>query len=321
MKLKYGVPIAVLVFLFATACYVEGAELCKENGGAVYSVPGQSIDRVTAGKKVVENIVSVKNSMQEMNSAALQKQLDKEREGEYLNKARAGKYAPLVEYDNGKIVSLTIFTAKGNPLERYIFNDGVLIQRTDYEMQKGDKKDPHAPLIEFKGWEIVSLTIFYNKYAVQLTFDQGFVLDICEREYGKEKAIDIRSIVPLVEYDNGKIVSLTTYTDKGQPEDTYIFGEVNGKTRIVQSVHYGNGKDGGSHSPLIEYEDGKMVSLTIFTNKGKQSDKYTFAEIGGVLKIVQSIHYGAGKVKDVPANTGSTPGGSTGRFNQRRKSA
>ncbi|MCX5667163.1 MAG: hypothetical protein NTY34_02490 [Candidatus Omnitrophica bacterium] len=229
MKLKYGVVVAVLVFLFTGACYAEGAELCKENGGAVYNVPGKSIGQVIAGKKVVENIVSVKNSIQEVNSELLQKQLNKK-------EARA----PIVETIDGRVVSLTAFSVDGKTSDKYVFDGiGRLDYTLHYDVEKGDKNDAHAPLVKYEDSKIQSLTVFTAKWnpAVQYAFDDGVLAE--ESVWNIQKGDKNDAHAPLVDFKGDEILSLTIFANKGQLSEKYIFD----KGMLVEEIIFdGQGK-------------------------------------------------------------------------------
>ena len=94
------------------------------------------------------------------------------------------------------------------------------------------------------------------------------------------------TIMPVIEFRNNKIASITVFASDCMTADKYIF---NDQGKITGSIHYGAvGSMPSNFMPLVEYNNGKIASITIFDANGKPTDKYMFDANG---QITGYLHY------------------------------
>lgn len=187
-------------------------------------------------------------------------------------------HAPLIEYKDGKVASLTIFGKDGNPVDTYGFDavDGklVIVESTHYGAETGGGS---IPLIEYEGDKISRIIIpgSDGKPVDVYVFDEidGKLRIVEARHYDPEDLNGPNYGDPIVEPKKGAVDDPQPEIKKGSvdrdvviKDDIRYESDVNSGSGITGNVSYG-GKEGLDMSDYMikkPYYSGQKGPLTSF---------------------------------------------------------
>ncbi|GEM_PF-6743698 len=203
---------------------------------------------------------------------------------------------PMMQFEGGKLQSLTLLTVKGKPEVTYHFHDGVFEGVRFFDIEKGDKKNPS--FVNFNIGKIESVTIYQRQgdFYKEFKFFNGALSEKSVVKPLKSIAIPKTPHEPLMKFegDSQKLVSVLILTRKGNPAVAYNFSDGMLVATQVYEIQKGDKED--PHAPLVKIKDGKLESVTIFNRDGKPAKEYAF--IDGKLATLDEITYPKGDKKD-----------------------